>query len=176
MNPSHALEQKTHKLKRLVQSPNSYFMDVKCPVSFSSASSQAGALPPRAEPPPRQESPVSLDTLPPFRKRQNSTNQPNRPASQSPPAKLPYFQDRRSRKVCRRRPIYSPSIPGQEREGELASTAAAFSLLYPPFLPYFSRPQQTRSTFGKYGINYITSTTLNAQQRAPLHPETVSGT
>ncbi|KAF9078910.1 hypothetical protein BGX23_005811, partial [Mortierella sp. AD031] len=23
--------QKTHKLKRLVQSPNSYFMDVKCP-------------------------------------------------------------------------------------------------------------------------------------------------
>ncbi|KAF9180325.1 40S ribosomal protein S27 [Haplosporangium sp. Z 767] len=31
LNPSHALEQKTHKLKRLVQSPNSYFMDVKCP-------------------------------------------------------------------------------------------------------------------------------------------------
>ncbi|KAF8984524.1 1,3-beta-glucanosyltransferase gas1 [Entomortierella lignicola] len=31
LNPSHAHEQKTHKLKRLVQSPNSYFMDVKCP-------------------------------------------------------------------------------------------------------------------------------------------------
>ncbi|KAF9974375.1 40S ribosomal protein S27 [Actinomortierella ambigua] len=30
LNPSHAHEQKTHKLKRLVQSPNSYFMDVKC--------------------------------------------------------------------------------------------------------------------------------------------------
>ncbi|KAK3813403.1 MAG: 40S ribosomal protein S27 [Benniella sp.] len=31
LNPSQAHEAKTHKLKRLVQSPNSYFMDVKCP-------------------------------------------------------------------------------------------------------------------------------------------------
>ena len=30
-NPSKADEAKMHKLKRLVQSPNSYFMDVKCP-------------------------------------------------------------------------------------------------------------------------------------------------
>ncbi|KAF6766238.1 40S ribosomal protein S27, partial [Ephemerocybe angulata] len=30
-----ALEQKQHKLKRLVQSPNSYFMDVKCPGCFA---------------------------------------------------------------------------------------------------------------------------------------------
>jgi small subunit ribosomal protein S27e len=30
LNPSRAHEAKTHKLKRLVQSPDSYFMDVKC--------------------------------------------------------------------------------------------------------------------------------------------------
>lgn len=29
LNPSAELEKKKHKLKRLVQSPNSYFMDVK---------------------------------------------------------------------------------------------------------------------------------------------------
>ena len=28
-------EQKLHKLKRLVQSPNSFFMDVKCPGCFT---------------------------------------------------------------------------------------------------------------------------------------------
>eukprot|EP00520_Triparma_pacifica_P008428 CAMPEP_0118664002 /NCGR_PEP_ID=MMETSP0785-20121206/17761_1 /TAXON_ID=91992 /ORGANISM="Bolidomonas pacifica, Strain CCMP 1866" /LENGTH=73 /DNA_ID=CAMNT_0006557841 /DNA_START=17 /DNA_END=235 /DNA_ORIENTATION=+ len=28
-------EQKMHKLKRLVQSPNSFFMDVKCPGCFN---------------------------------------------------------------------------------------------------------------------------------------------
>ena len=31
LNPNHATEKQTHKLKRLVQAPNSYFMDVKCP-------------------------------------------------------------------------------------------------------------------------------------------------
>lgn len=31
MNPSAATTEQTHKLKRLVQSPNSFFMDVKCP-------------------------------------------------------------------------------------------------------------------------------------------------
>eukprot|EP00946_MAST-07B_sp_MAST-7B-sp1_P003434 g3434.t1 len=31
LNPTSEAEAKTHKLKRLVQSPNSYFMDVKCP-------------------------------------------------------------------------------------------------------------------------------------------------
>ncbi|KAI8377451.1 ribosomal protein S27-domain-containing protein [Radiomyces spectabilis] len=31
LNPSVEHEKRSHKLKRLVQSPNSYFMDVKCP-------------------------------------------------------------------------------------------------------------------------------------------------
>jgi small subunit ribosomal protein S27e len=31
LNPSAESEKRKHKLKRLVQSPNSYFMDVKCP-------------------------------------------------------------------------------------------------------------------------------------------------
>ncbi|XP_064169808.1 small ribosomal subunit protein eS27 isoform X1 [Anguilla rostrata] len=31
LHPSHELEKRQHKKKRLVQSPNSYFMDVKCP-------------------------------------------------------------------------------------------------------------------------------------------------
>jgi hypothetical protein len=31
LNPSLEAEKSRHKLKRLVQSPNSYFMDVKCP-------------------------------------------------------------------------------------------------------------------------------------------------
>ncbi|KAH9043774.1 ribosomal protein S27-domain-containing protein, partial [Lactarius pseudohatsudake] len=35
LNPSAEAESKRHKLKRLVQSPNSYFMDVKCPGCFS---------------------------------------------------------------------------------------------------------------------------------------------
>ncbi|CAE6410361.1 unnamed protein product [Rhizoctonia solani] len=35
LNPSHEHEKKQHKLKRLVQSPNSYFMDVKCPGCFA---------------------------------------------------------------------------------------------------------------------------------------------
>mmetsp|Transcript_11368 Transcript_11368/g.17297 ORF Transcript_11368/g.17297 Transcript_11368/m.17297 type:complete len:83 (+) Transcript_11368:71-319(+) len=32
--PSLAEEKNKHKLKRLIQSPNSYFMDVKCPGCF----------------------------------------------------------------------------------------------------------------------------------------------
>jgi len=34
LNPPAALEARKHKLKRLVQSPNSYFMDVKCQGCF----------------------------------------------------------------------------------------------------------------------------------------------
>jgi len=34
LNPPEAYEAKLHKLKRLVQRPNSYFMDVKCPGCF----------------------------------------------------------------------------------------------------------------------------------------------
>ncbi|KAG0057520.1 40S ribosomal protein S27 [Gryganskiella cystojenkinii] len=30
LNPSAAADQTSHKLKRLVQSPNSFYMDVKC--------------------------------------------------------------------------------------------------------------------------------------------------
>ncbi len=30
LNPPKAVEDKKHKLKRLIQRPNSYFMDVKC--------------------------------------------------------------------------------------------------------------------------------------------------
>jgi len=35
LNPTPAAEARRHKLKRLVQSPNSYFMDVKCPGCFA---------------------------------------------------------------------------------------------------------------------------------------------
>ncbi|KAI3630156.1 hypothetical protein MIR68_001770 [Amoeboaphelidium protococcarum] len=35
LNPTPETEKKTHKLKRLVQSPNSYFMDVKCGGCFA---------------------------------------------------------------------------------------------------------------------------------------------
>ncbi|KAG9318367.1 ribosomal protein S27-domain-containing protein [Chiua virens] len=35
LNPSAEHEKRQHKLKRLVQSPNSYFMDVKCPGCFA---------------------------------------------------------------------------------------------------------------------------------------------
>ncbi|KAL1915635.1 40S ribosomal protein eS27 [Calcarisporiella thermophila] len=35
LNPSAEQEKNTHKLKRLVQSPNSYYMDVKCPGCFN---------------------------------------------------------------------------------------------------------------------------------------------
>ncbi len=35
LHPCLAEEKKKHKLKRLVQKPNSYFMDVKCPGCFA---------------------------------------------------------------------------------------------------------------------------------------------
>lgn len=35
LNPSAEKQKKTHKLKRLVQHPNSYFMDVKCPGCYA---------------------------------------------------------------------------------------------------------------------------------------------
>ncbi|KAJ1936040.1 40S ribosomal protein S27, partial [Linderina pennispora] len=35
LNPSLESEKRQHKLKRLVQSPDSYFMDVKCPGCFN---------------------------------------------------------------------------------------------------------------------------------------------
>mmetsp|Transcript_39957 Transcript_39957/g.40751 ORF Transcript_39957/g.40751 Transcript_39957/m.40751 type:complete len:83 (+) Transcript_39957:96-344(+) len=34
LHPSQSEEKKKHKLKRLIQSPNSFFMDVKCPGCF----------------------------------------------------------------------------------------------------------------------------------------------
>lgn len=34
-NPLPAVEARKHKLKRLIQAPNSYFMDVKCPGCIS---------------------------------------------------------------------------------------------------------------------------------------------
>ncbi|KAJ3247305.1 40S ribosomal protein S27 [Chytriomyces hyalinus] len=34
LNPLESSEKRSHKLKRLVQSPNSFFMDVKCPGCF----------------------------------------------------------------------------------------------------------------------------------------------
>lgn len=35
LHPEPAAEKRKHKLKRLVQSPNSFFMDVRCPGCFS---------------------------------------------------------------------------------------------------------------------------------------------
>ncbi|EEB07255.1 40S ribosomal protein S27 [Schizosaccharomyces japonicus yFS275] len=35
LNPSHESELRKHKLKQLVQSPRSFFMDVKCPGCFN---------------------------------------------------------------------------------------------------------------------------------------------
>lgn len=35
LNPPKELEKRKHKLKRLVSSPNSYFMDVKCQGCFN---------------------------------------------------------------------------------------------------------------------------------------------
>ena len=36
LHPQHHEEKRKHKLKRLVQHPNSYFMDVKCPGCYRS--------------------------------------------------------------------------------------------------------------------------------------------
>ena len=35
LHPNPANEKRKHKLKRLVQAPNSFFMDVKCPGCFN---------------------------------------------------------------------------------------------------------------------------------------------
>mmetsp|Transcript_18654 Transcript_18654/g.21459 ORF Transcript_18654/g.21459 Transcript_18654/m.21459 type:complete len:82 (-) Transcript_18654:238-483(-) len=35
LNPTYESEKQSHKLKRLVQAPNSYFMDVKCPGCYA---------------------------------------------------------------------------------------------------------------------------------------------
>mmetsp|Transcript_25608 Transcript_25608/g.44749 ORF Transcript_25608/g.44749 Transcript_25608/m.44749 type:complete len:83 (-) Transcript_25608:37-285(-) len=35
LHPTAEEEKRTHKLKRLVQSPNSYFMDIKCPSCYN---------------------------------------------------------------------------------------------------------------------------------------------
>ena len=35
LNPTYEHEKQQHKLKRVVQSPNSFFMDVKCPGCFT---------------------------------------------------------------------------------------------------------------------------------------------
>lgn len=43
LNPSPAEEAGKHKLKRLVQSPNSYFMDIKCPGCTQMCVARAGA-------------------------------------------------------------------------------------------------------------------------------------
>ena len=40
LHPPRELEQRRHKLKRLVQSPNSFFMDVKCPGCFNMCARQ----------------------------------------------------------------------------------------------------------------------------------------
>jgi small subunit ribosomal protein S27e len=37
LNPNYESEKSKNKLKRLVQAPNSYFMDVKCPGCLSLA-------------------------------------------------------------------------------------------------------------------------------------------
>ncbi|CAN8076460.1 unnamed protein product [Agarophyton chilense] len=57
LNPDRAVEANKHKLKRLVQSPNSYFMDVKCPgcyvitTVFSHAQTVVSAVSPPAAAP-----------------------------------------------------------------------------------------------------------------------------
>ena len=47
LNPPADFEKRKHKLKRLVQSPNSFFMDVKCQVRPRPVVLPAAALHPR---------------------------------------------------------------------------------------------------------------------------------
>ena len=66
LHPPRELEQRRHKLKRLVQTPNSFFMDVKCPGCFNMCVPRAhawlrGAPPHR--PPTRRASGHVLITL-----------------------------------------------------------------------------------------------------------------
>jgi hypothetical protein len=55
LNPPAEFEKRKHKLKRLVQSPNSFFMDVKCQAcarrSLAAAAPAAGVLPAPRLPP-----------------------------------------------------------------------------------------------------------------------------
>jgi hypothetical protein len=44
LNPLASVEASKHKLKRLVQTPNSYFMDVKCPGCFTMCVAQPAAF------------------------------------------------------------------------------------------------------------------------------------
>ena len=48
LHPPRELEQRRHKLKRLVQSPNSFFMDVKCPGCFNMCAPLSSNSPPGA--------------------------------------------------------------------------------------------------------------------------------
>ncbi|KAK0145601.1 40S ribosomal protein S27 [Merluccius polli] len=41
LHPTPEEEKRRHKKKRLVQSPNSYFMDVKCPGNYKSTSGES---------------------------------------------------------------------------------------------------------------------------------------
>lgn len=43
LHPPQELEKRKHKLKRLVASPNSYFMDVKCQGCFTMYAGRRGA-------------------------------------------------------------------------------------------------------------------------------------
>ena len=46
LHPPRELEQRRHKLKRLVQLPNSFFMDVKCPGCFNMCAPLSSTSPP----------------------------------------------------------------------------------------------------------------------------------
>ena len=47
LNPLPSVEASKHKLKRLVQAPNSFFMDVKCPGCFNMCAPASHPRPPR---------------------------------------------------------------------------------------------------------------------------------
>ena len=57
LNPTPESEKRKHKLKRLVQSPNSYFMDVKCPGKTCVACAHRGLLMSLPAPPSSSSSP-----------------------------------------------------------------------------------------------------------------------
>jgi len=85
LNPSAATTEQTHKLKRLVQSPNSFFMDVKCPGKHT---------PSLIHPILRTNHPLAVQdasTSPPSSRtpRPSSSAARARPSSASPPAERP---------------------------------------------------------------------------------------
>lgn len=51
LHPSPEEEKRRHKKKRLVQSPNSYFMDVKCPGRSADVSTRPSPPPVHSSPP-----------------------------------------------------------------------------------------------------------------------------